>query len=251
MKKLTLFAILSIIIGLGCGEKNIITHPTSVAPEGARLRFINHCPDCPASLVYVNGAKVSSQALSFGLSSTTMIPSVDYMVVPAGSVQVRFGRVPTAVILDSTYYQTQLSVENNKYYNVILTDSFRVMKHFLVDNGTLDIPAPTDTAARIRFVHALVNSPDTLELVRKTDGAILGVATAKNATTWLPIRSEIRDTFFVRKAGSTTPYNATGTPNFNNIFSKGRIHSIIYRGRQGGTTGNFVPRLDFTPAHRQ
>jgi hypothetical protein len=198
----------------------------------------------------MNGSKVSSQGVGFGLTATTVVPATDYAIMPAGAVKVRFGRVTSTTVTDSTYYETTVNVENGKYYNVILTDSFKVMSHFVVDNGALDIPAPTDTAARIRFVHALVNSPDTMEVVRKTDGAILGNARVKNASAWLPIRSEITDTFFVRKAGSATPYSAT-TPSFINKFAKGRIHSIIYRGQQGGATGNKLPKLDFTPAHRQ
>ncbi len=250
MKKYIILSIIAMSIFSACKEDFVITHPFTVNPEGARLRFINHCPDCPAALVYMNGNKVSSQSTSFGLSTATMVPSADYAVVSGGAVKVRFGRVVSATATDSTYYETTVNVENGKYYNVILTDSFKVMSHFVVNNGALDIPAATDTAARVRFVHALVNSPDTMELVRKTDGAILGNAQVKNASAWLPIRSEITDTFFVRKAGSGIPYSGT-TPSFINRFAKGRIHSIIYRGRQGGTTGNNVPKLDFTPAHRQ
>jgi Domain of unknown function (DUF4397) len=250
MKKYIILSIIAISLLGACKEDFVITHPLTVNPDGARLRFINHCPDCPSALVYVNGNKVSSQAVTFGLSATTMVPSTDYAVAPAGALKVRFGRVISATASDSTYYEATVNVENGKYYNVILTDSFKVMNHFVVDNGALEIPAPADTAARIRFVHALVNSRDTLEVVRKTDGAILGNAQVKNASAWLPIRSEITDTFFVRKAGSTTPYSAA-TPSFINKFAKGRIHSIIYRGQQGGTVGNRLPRLDFTPAHRQ
>ncbi len=250
MKKYLFLSIIGMSILGACKEKFEITHPFTVNPEGARLRFINHCPDCPATLVYMNGNKVSSQAAAFGLSTTTMVPSVDYAIAPAGALKVRFGRVTTTTITDSTYYEATVNVENGKYYNVILTDSFKVMSHFLVDNGALDIPVLTDTAARVRFVHALVNSPDTMELVRKTDGAILGNARVKNASAWLPIRSEITDTFFVRKAGSITAYSAA-TPSFINKFAKGRIHSIIYRGKQGGTTGNNVLKLDLSPAHRQ
>jgi hypothetical protein len=250
MKKYIILSIIAATIFGACKEKFVISHPLTVNPDGARLRFINHCPDCPTALVYMNGSKVSSQGIAFGLSATTMVPSADYAIAPAGALKVRFGRVTSTTVTDSTYYETTVNVENGKYYNVILTDSFKVMSHFVVDNGALDIPAPADTAARVRFVHALVNSLDTMEVVRKTDGAILGNARGKNASAWVPIRSEITDTFFVRKAGSGIAYSGA-TPSFINKFAKGRIHSIIYRGRQGGTTGNNIPKLDFTPAHRQ
>lgn len=201
---------------------------------GARVKFVQTCSNCPTVNIKVGGKFVTGVAL--GYSGT--FPSVGYATFPAGDVNYEFIRADSGTLVLSG----KVTTSDNKYYTVFLNDTLPTQTAFVTEDEVY--AAKEDTVARIRFVHGLTGKPkDTLDVVRKIDSKVVfsGVTFGKS-TAFILNQGNIPDSFFIRKAGTTTAYPGSGSVIGN--WSQGRTYTIYARGVTG-KTGTPAPSMTF------
>lgn len=236
IKQITIstFILFLLVIIVSCGDKYIIEGLGDV-PSGARIKFVQACSNCPSMHVKVGGNIVTGTSLAYNAT----FPSVGYAVFPAGEVNYQFVRSDSGTLV----LGGKITANDGKYYTVYLNDTLPTQTAFVIDDDDVNA-VKEDTMARIKFVHVLTGKlKDTLEIVRKIDSKVLftGVTFGKS-TAFTVNQGNIPDSFFIRKAGTTTAYPGLGSS--ISTWAKGRTYTIYARGVTG-KTGTPAPGLTF------
>jgi Domain of unknown function (DUF4397) len=227
---LTVFAMLLIA---ACGDKYLLDTP-NVDATGARVKFVNTCSNCPSVNVKVGGKIVTG----VGLGYNGTFPNIGYAVYPPGEISYEFVRADSGMLV----LGGKVSAADEKYYTVFINDTVPTQTAFVTEDDIF--AAREDTASRIRFVHGLTGKvKDTLDVVRKIDSKIVfsGITFGKS-TPFVVNQGNTPDSFFIRKAGSTTAYPGLGS--VITTWAKGRTYTIYARG-VSGKTGTQAPGMTF------
>ena len=230
---LATITMLFIILVAACGDKYNLVGLGETA-NGARVKFVQTCSNCPTVFVKVGGKLVTG--VSLGYNGT--FPNVGYAVFPAGDVSYEFVRADSG----QTVFGGKVTATDGKYYTVFLNDTVPTQTAFVTEDEVY--AAKEDTLARIRFVHGLTAKvKDTLEFVRKIDSKVLfsGVTFGKS-TAFALNQGTIADSFFVRKSGTTTAYPGIGL--VIGTWAQGRTYTLYARGVTG-KTGTPAPGMTF------
>jgi Domain of unknown function (DUF4397) len=223
------------VLAAACGDKNVIVGLGDPA-QGARVKFVQTCSNCPTVNIKVGGQLVTGAALGYN----GVFPGIGYAVYPAGDVNYEFINGTDA----SVVFAGKVAAGDNKYYTVFLNDTVPTVTAFVTEDPVEAVKE--DTVARIRFVHGLTGKPtkDTLDVVRKIDSKVMFTnITFGQATPFSHLNQGITaDSFFVRKAGSTTAYPGIGA--VIGTWAKGKTYTIYARGISG-RTGTPLPGMTF------
>lgn len=211
----------------------------------AFIRVIHASPsfrqvfNAPDSInIYVNNEKVNGPLITYGgLFPTAATTGFGYIAVPTGLQTVKV-TVAGRVTPDSI----QLAVLTNQAtagqrYSIILTDNIKSTrdssKMILPDN----ITQPTTGNYRIRFVNAIAaDTAGTTVSIFSTrrNGNIFNSIAPGQVVDFqtLPFNSQLSDTLYVRRPGSTFNLATLNGASFGNQ----RSYTIIYRGYGGTVT---------------
>lgn len=259
MKKLfsyTAMLAAGMMVFASCEKQADRTAEFSTVEDKAFIRVIHASPsfrqvfNAPDSInLYLNNAKINGALITYGGLFPAAGTGFGYIAVPAGLQNVKLtvaGRVNPDSIPLALF--TRLALKGQRY-SIILTDDVKSTrdssKMVLPDN----IVQPNPGNYRIRFVNAIAAD---------TAGTSVSIFSARaNANIFnsvapgqvidyqtLPSNTQLSDTLFVRRPGST--FNlATTVVSFGNQ----RSFTVIYRGygsvATGGTKGRIlIPYLD-------
>lgn len=244
--KYNLLVGLSLVLGGVACKQNTLDLPVTENPSGAYVKLMHACATCPAVDAYWGGQKITASSVQgLGYSPVASFPSVGYASLNAGQSEMRFNRYTPS---DSVILRNNLTLENGKYYTVILGDTLQTPSVSVLEDVLVN-PA-TDSAAQIRFANFIARVPGSgsLEVVRKTDSVVMS-ADYRKATAWLRNRIDAAfDTFYVRPAGSRLPFTASGTNatpfiRYNNANLVTRRNFTVVVSGIWGRTGTVAPRL--------
>lgn len=200
------------------------------------FRQIFNAPD--SINIYVNNEKVNGPLITYGgLFPTAATTGFGYIAVPTGLQTVKV-TVAGRVNPDSI----QLAVLTNQAtagqrYSIILTDNIQSTrdssKMILPDN----ITQPTTGNYRLRFVNAIAadtaGATVSIFSTRRNGNIFNGIAPGQVVDfQTLPFNSQLSDTLYVRRPGSTFNLATLNGASFGNQ----RSYTIIYRGYGGTVT---------------
>lgn len=200
------------------------------------FRQVFNAPD--SINIYVNNEKVNGPLITYGgLFPAAATTGFGYIAVPTGSQTVKV-TVAGRVNPDSI----QLVVFNNQAtagqrYSIILTDDIKSnrdsSKMILPDN----ITQPTTGNYRIRFINAIAadTAGTTVSIfsTRRNGNIFNSIAPGQIVDfQTLPFNSQLSDTLYVRRPGSTFNLATLNGASFGNQ----RSYTMIYRGYGGTVT---------------
>lgn len=247
MKKIiayTFIAFAGMLVFSACKKQADLTAPYSGTEGNAFVRFIHASPsfrqvfNAPDSInIYINNEKVNGPLITYAGQFPASGTIYGYMAVPTGLQNIK---LTVAGIVNPDSIQLALFTKiftAGQYYSIIVTDNIKSAndsaKIILQDTYV----KPSNGNYSMRFVHAVLND---------TTGKNIDVFSARrNANILnnikpgqivefqnLPYNSQVSDTFFVRRAGTT--FNLATT-----IASPGnqRAYTFLYRGNGDLTTG--------------
>lgn len=247
------------IVAFSSCKKEAERTATFTNTEGkAFIRVIHAAPSfrqvfaAPDSInIFVNNIKVNGALITYGgMFPASASTGFGYIAIPAGLQNVKLtvaGRVnPDSIALATV----SKMVQAGERYSLIITDNIKAAK----DSSKMLLPdnIPTSSVGnfRLRFVNAISND---------TAGTSVSIfSTRRNANIFnnvvpgqvvdfqsLPYNTQLNDTLYVRRPGST--FNLA---TLNGVsFSNQRAYTMVYRGFGGvvstGTKGrNLVTYLD-------
>jgi hypothetical protein len=164
MKK-TIFGLVSlaVIVLASCDKTNTIPDRFTAIPDGnTNVKFLNLAPGSPGINFFANGTKTSAFAPSTtgaetGMAYGAIYPSaIGYVTIPGGSVKID-AIVPAAstVMPGATLLSTTQNFEANKFYTVVLLDTFTQVKSVVFE----DDPTVADaTKAYLRVANFMADS---------------------------------------------------------------------------------------------
>ena len=228
------FLLTALTVFMAC-EKNVISIPGDV-PEGARVKFIHVCSDCPGLLVTANTKTVNPTAMTYGSATVGAFPLSYYAVLPEGELALDIIRSDSS----KSILATKINVVNGKYYSVYIGDTLKTPSISLIED---DVKAFQDTLFRLRFVNMLSGTKkDTLELWHQNAQKVIGANVMYGkASEFTFIPSYASDTLFFRKVGTTVIYPlSTGI-----ITTGGKAQTFTYLafGLKNKTTGTQIARF--------
>jgi len=215
----------------------------------ATVKIHNNVVNSSRNIVLVDNVPVTgSTGVMFysAPSGPTSFPNTVYgFAVDPGS--------RTILIRDTLSTSTQLPItvssnfEANKNYTIFTYDSITRPKFKLVETPIV-IPA-NDTTARLRFANMITfpTTPPNVDIysVRRKENIFTNISLG-TITDYIPIRSNVIDTFHVRVTGTTTNLNLNGTNLTSNppvivqqiTFNPTakRSYTLIFRGSWGSHT---------------
>jgi hypothetical protein len=191
----------------------------------------------PQVFVYVNGAKLNGNALSYGGQWPS--PSVYASIPQTGSVRLdfvmarlNFSAVPVlpAPIAGDTLVSITTNLEKGKKYSIYFSDTIPTYRVTVVED---QLVLPQYQRYKIRFANFVMNPLDTLSIYsRRQVGEVVSDITHKNHSGWVELDlPAISDTLELRKKGTTTVLAS-----LNGFSPAGlRMYTIVGRGKTGVT----------------
>lgn len=211
----------------------------------ATVKVHNNIVNSSRNNIYVDNVNVTGSTGVMFYNPTSGSPSFPNTVygfaVNAGS--------RTITIRDTSSASTQIPVtftynfEAGKNYTVFTYDSITRAKYKLVETPIV-IPAD-DTTAMLRFANMITypTAPPNVDIYSvKKKGNIFTNIPLGAITNYVPVRSSVIDTFYVRIAGSTTNLTLNGTTATVTIqqitanLTAKRSYTLIFRGTFGSPT---------------
>jgi Domain of unknown function (DUF4397) len=234
--------------------------PAGANSSSAYLKIIHAAPNFRAIFnaqdtfnVFVNNTKLTPAPLTyngrfpFSVNATTNTITATYAAVPAGDLQIRLSN-PGLDLSDSfTVATITKNLQAGKYYSLLITDSINLSRDssqiFLNDQ----LPSETRQGyMNIRFIHAAMNSTDTIDLFSFARNAnIASNIKPGDITSFLELRYSpgAPDSLFVRKRISATtpgPILAKFALNAANIGGGSldkRSYTIMFKGDANLSSG--------------
>ncbi|NUQ94142.1 MAG: DUF4397 domain-containing protein [Gemmatimonadaceae bacterium] len=238
---------------VGCGDKVDPIGPVRGPQPTSAVKYFNFSVGAPGVNFYANDTKVTAISSSTGVESTT---GTTYGNAGAGALytaiapgQYTFtGRIAAATDKGLTIASTAQNIADGKRYSFyqsgIYNATTKTTDSFIVeDNWTI----PTDTMAHVRFVNAISNAPNAIQLVIKsqstgsTEITIGGPTAYKSATDFVAVPGSVYD-LYARYPGSAT-----------NVFTRTsisllgrRVATITARGDATSSATATKPTFDIT-----
>ena len=197
----------------------------------------------PDSLdVYLNGIKINSGSNftygnAFPANPTAPNSAVGtYAAVRAGAVNVRVVRRGASLFDSATVASIPTTLVAGGYYSFIITDSVRNLRDssriFVRDNFTI----PTPGRYIIRLVHAAADSADRridIWSTRRNNYLYTNIPSGSVGSFISQPQFSVADTLIVRRAGTMNELTRIN----NIIFTDQRVYTLVYRGKEGLTSG--------------
>ena len=238
------------LIGWAC-ERNVLSIPSTPAPTGARIKLVHAAPDAPGVNLYVNNEKVSAGlptgAISTSAGTGTPAPiafgttfpglTANYAVVTAGQVSVSLTAPATTTATSATtVYAQPLTLEDTKYYSLLLTGTGAQPEVQLVNDDFTSAIDPNKFY--VRFINLIPGAPAYDLLL--SDGTKLATSVAyKSITPFVGVDIKNNASFLFRVAGSST--NVATAATFTGSTA-GRVFTVFAQGVVG-KTGTQAPKL--------
>jgi hypothetical protein len=226
-------------------KKQYDTNATFTTTDGTTyIRFIHAAPSLRQIFsqrdslnIFVNNAKVNGAFLTF----SNVFPASSnygYISVPSGLQQIKLS-VAGTVNPDSIQLINFTKIfQANQKYTVMITDSVNAANDSakMIIPDTYSKPLPGNYV--MRFVHAVWNDTTgkTIDIYSTRMNRLIGTNLKPGAITnfiTLPYNSQLNDTLYIRRFGTT--FNLA---TLNGVsFSNQRAYTLYYRGDGNLTTG--------------
>jgi hypothetical protein len=258
MKKNKYFLPLLAVASLGvliaaCEKKDGIASPELVTAgaksDMAHVKVVHAAPNfrdrigVPDSLdIYLNGIKINSGSNftygnAFPANPTAPNSAVGtYAAVRAGAVNVRVVRRGASIFDSATVANIPTILAAGGYYSFIITDSVRNLRDssriFVRDN----FPIPNPGRYALRLIHAAADSADRridIWSSRRNNYLYNNIPSGFVGSFIIQPQFSVADTLIVRRAGTMTELARIN----NIIFTDQRVYTLLYRGKEGLTSG--------------
>jgi Domain of unknown function (DUF4397) len=237
----------------GCGDKVDPIAPVRGPAPSARIKFFNFSVGAPGVNFYANDTKMTAISSATGSESTT---GTTYGNAGAGALYVAIapgqyaftGRIAAATDKDLAIATTSQAIATGKSYSFyqsgVYNSTTKSADSFVIeDNWTI----PTDTLAHVRFVNAISNAPNPIQLVIKSQATgssevVIGGATAyKSATDFVAVPGSVYDLYGRYPGSATNVFTRTGVS-----FLPRRVYTITARGDVTSSVAANKPAFDNT-----
>lgn len=237
----------------GCGDKVDPIGPVRGPAPTARIKFFNFAVGSPGVNFYANDTKMTAISSATGTESTT---GTTYTNAGAGGLYVAIapgqydfnGRIAATTDKDLAISSTSQAIATGKAYSFyqsgVYSSGTKAADSFVVeDTWTI----PTDTLAHVRFVNAISNAPNAIQLVIKSQSTgssevVIGGATAyKSATEFVAVPGSVYDLYGRYPGSATNVFTRTGVS-----FSARRVYTITARGDVTSSVAANKPAFDNT-----
>jgi len=251
---LPLLAVASLAVFIAaCEKEEGIPSPELVTvgaeSDWAHVKVLHASPNLrdriggPDSLdIYLNGIKINSGSNftygnAFPANPTAPNSAVGtYAAVRAGSVNVRVVRRGVSVFDSATVASIPTNLVAGGYYSFILTDSLLNLRDssriFVRDN----FPIPTEGRYVMRLIHAAADSANQrvdIWSARRNNYLYTNVASGTVGSFISQPQFSVADTLIVRRAGTMQELTRIN----NIIFTNQRVYTLVFRGKEGLTSG--------------
>ena len=246
-------ALLCAVTLAACGDKVDPVSPIRGPQPTSAVKYFNFAVGSPGVNFYANETKVTAISSATGTESTT---GTTYTNAGAGGLytaiapgQYTFtGRIAATVDKGLAISSAAQNVADGKRYSFyqsgIYNTTTKKTDAFIVeDNWTI----PTDTLAHVRFVNAISNAPNSIQLVIKsqatgsTEVTIGGATAYKSATDFVAVPGSVYDLYGRYPGSATNVFSRTGVS-----FSGRRVYTITARGDVTAGTAANQPAFDNT-----
>jgi hypothetical protein len=236
-----------------CGDKVDPIAPVRGPQPTSAVKYFNFAVGAPGVNFYANETKVTAISSATGTESTT---GTTYGNAGAGALytaiapgQYTFsGRIAAATDKNLAISSTAQNVVDGKKYSFyqsgVYNSTTKQADSFIVeDNWTV----PTDTLAHVRFVNAISNAPNPIQLVIKSQATgsteiTIGGATAyKSATEFIAVPGSVYDLYGRYPGSATNVFTRTGVS-----ISGRRVTTITARGDVTSSVTANKPTFDVT-----
>lgn len=234
-----------VVVFASCEKQADRTANFTTVEDKAFVRVIHASPslrqvfNAPDSVhVYINNQKVNGPLITYGgLFPAAATTGFGYIAVPSGSqsIKITVAGVTNPDSIPLVTFTTQAL--KGQRYSIILTDNIKSTrdssKMILPDN----ITQPTTGNYRLRFVNAIAaDTTGTTVSIFSTrrNGNIFNSIAPGQVVDFqtLPFNSQLSDTLYVRRPGSTFNLATLNGASFGNQ----RSYTMIYRGFGGTVT---------------
>jgi uncharacterized protein DUF4397 len=254
MKKYRILAALLAAVTISaCGDEVDPISPVRGPEPAARIKFFNFGVKSPGVNFYANDTKMTAISSATGSESTT---GTTYTNAGAGALYVAIapgaytftGRIAAATNKDLAISSTTQTIATGKSYSFfqsgVYDSTTKSVDSFVIeDNWTV----PTDTLAHVRFVNAISNAANSLQLVIKsqatgsTEIAIGGPTAYKGATAFVPVPGSVYDLYGRYPGSATNVFTRTGVS-----FLGRRVYTITALGDVTSSVAANKPAFDNT-----
>ena len=245
--------LLAAITLAACGDKVDPIAPVRGPQPTSMVKYFNFAVGSPGVNFYANDTKVTAISSATGTESTT---GTTYTNAGAGGLytaiapgQYTFtGRIAATTDKGLAVSSAAQNVADGKKYSFyqsgIYNTTTKKTDAFIVeDNWTI----PTDTNAHVRFVNAISNAPNAIQLVIKsqatgsTEVTIGGATAYKSATDFVPVPGSVYDLYGRYPGSATNVFTRTGVS-----FSGRRVYTVTARGDVASSVSANKPAFDNT-----
>ena len=241
-------------LAAGCGKEVDPIAPVRGPLPAAEIKFFNFSVGSPGVNFWANDTKMTAISSASGKPSpigTTYSNAGAgglYTAIAAGQYAFT-GRIADTVtdknLVISTTNQAVVAGKAYSFYQSgIYNSTTKTTDSFIVeDNWTV----PTDTLAHVRFVNAISNAPNDIQLVIKsqttgsTEVTIGGPTAYKSATAFVAIPGSTYDLYGRYPGSATNVFTRTGVS-----FSARRVYTITARGDVTSSVSANKPAFDNT-----
>lgn len=237
----------------GCGKEVDPVAPVRGPAPSAQIKFFNFAVGSPGVNFYGNETKMTAISSATGVESTT---GTTYSNAGAGGLYVAIapgqytfsGRIAAATDKNLAISSAAQTIATGKSYSFyqsgVYSSTTKSADSFIIeDNWTI----PTDTLAHVRFVNAISNAPNPIQLVIKsqstgsTEVTIGGATAYKGATEFVAVPGSIYDLYGRYPGSATNVFTRTGVS-----FSGRRVYTVTARGDATSSVTANKPAFDNT-----
>ncbi|NUQ20421.1 MAG: DUF4397 domain-containing protein [Gemmatimonadaceae bacterium] len=237
----------AVTLAAGCGKEVDPIAPIRGPAPAAQIKFFNFSVKSPGVNFFANGTKMTAISSATGNPSPigTTYPNAGaggmYTAIAAGQYAFT-GRIADTVtdknLVISTTNQAIVAGKSYSFYQSGVYDATaKTTDSFIVEDAWT---VPTDTLAHVRFVNAIANAPNAIQLVIKsqstgsTEITIGGPTAYKSATAFVAVPGSVYDLYGRYPGSSTNVFTRTGIS-----LSGRRVYTITARGDvTSGVTAN-------------
>jgi hypothetical protein len=261
MKKINIITAILLLsaIFFSCEKDGIHEIETTPTDAGAQIKFFNFGVNAPSINFYANDQKITATLSSTGAEAAagvnygSVFPSANYILLSPGAYTIK-GIVSSTAAANPNVQVAKLdtNIEQGKFYSYYTSGIFdataKTIEGFILEDI---IPAPSATAAHVRFVNAIGNAASGFDLIAKNTTTLTETVVAKNVgyktgSTFTEVPNGVYELYVRYPGEAANIITRNGTQVVS--FIAGRAYTISSRGDMTvtGATATNRPSLDNT-----
>jgi hypothetical protein len=261
MKKLHIITAMLLLSTLffSCEKDGIHEIETQPTDAGAQIKFFNFGVNAPSMNFYANDQKITATLSAIGNEAAagvnygSVFPTANYVLLKPGAYTIK-GIVSSTATVDPNVQVAKFdtTIEQGKFYSYYTSGMFdataKTIDGFILEDV---MPAPSATAAHVRFVNTIANAASGFDLVAKNTTTLTETVVATNVgyktgSTFTEVPNGVYELFARYPGDAANVITRNGTQVVS--FIAGRAYTISSRGDMTviGAAATNRPALDNT-----